>query len=69
MGLCGGKEANALERPGQGILSVWGDPFQSETRTIMAVIKLGGIPHEFHAVDSFKGEQRNAEYLKVNPTG
>lgn len=56
MGLCGGKEQGALERPGQGILTVWGDPFQSETRTIMAVIKLGGIPHEFHPVDSFQGD-------------
>ena len=59
MGLCGGKEqGNALEKPGAGILSVWGDPFQSETRTILNAIKLGGIKHEFHAVDSFQGENR-----------
>ena len=58
MGLCGGKDQNSLERPGKGILSVWGDPFQSETRTIIAAIKIGGIKYEFHPIDSFQGEQR-----------
>jgi glutathione S-transferase len=30
---------------------------------------MGGVPHEFHMVDSFKGEHKKEEYLKMNPTG
>lgn len=51
MGLCGGKESNTLERPGQGILTVYGDYFSPETRTLMTMIEMGQVPHNFHAVD------------------
>lgn len=69
MGLCGGKESGSLERPGQGILTVYGDFFSPETRTLMAMIQMGGIPHNFHPVDQFKGDHKKEEYLKLNPTG
>lgn len=51
MGLCGGKESNSLERPGQGILTVYGDYFSPETRTLMTIIKMGEVKHEFHELD------------------
>ena len=51
MGLCGGKESGSLERPNQGILTVYGDYFTSETRTLMNIIKLGDIKCEFTEVD------------------
>ena len=30
---------------------------------------MGGVTHEFHPVDQFKGEHKKEEYAKVNPTG
>ncbi len=51
MGLCGGKESNTLERPGSGILTVYGDHFSPETRTLIAMINIGDIKHEFHPLD------------------
>lgn len=51
MGLCGGKEGGSLERPGSGILTIYGDYFSPETRTLMALIQIGGVPHNFHPVD------------------
>lgn len=69
MGLCGGKESNSLERPGQGILTVYGDYFTGETRTLMTMIALGQVPHLFVAVDQFKADHRRDDYLKLNPTG
>jgi len=51
MGLCGGKENGALERPNQGILTVYGDYFSPETRTLMALIRMGDVKHEFTELD------------------
>jgi hypothetical protein len=47
MGLCGGKESNnaTLDKPAQSILTVWGDFFSPETRTIMIMVKMGTINH------------------------
>ena len=69
MGLCGGKESGSLERPNQGILTVYGDYFTSETRTLMNIIKLGDVKCEFTEVDLFKGDHKKEQYLKLNPTG
>jgi len=44
MGCSGGKE-NTLERPGGGKLTVWGDHFNSDTRTILAILYIAGIAH------------------------
>ena len=30
---------------------------------------MGGVPHEYHPVDQFKGDHKKEEYLKINPTG
>ena len=38
MGVCGSKDNSALDRPGQGGLTVWGDYFSAETRTIMVML-------------------------------
>jgi hypothetical protein len=59
MGLCGSKDGGgSLEKPGQGILTVYGDLFSSETRTLMLMIHMGGVNHNFHPVDQFKGEHK-----------
>lgn len=69
MGGCGSKDNTTLERPGQGILTFWGDPFSPETRTVQALLALGQIKHEFHSVDAFKGEHKQEAYTKINPLG
>ena len=59
-----------MERPGLQILTVWGDPFQPETRTIMCMIKMAGeLNHEFHQLDQFQGDHKKEDYLKINPMG
>ena len=69
MGGCGSKDNNTLERPGQGVLTIWGDYFTPETRTIVAILQMCSIKFEFHSVDQFKGEHKKEEYLAMNPTG
>ena len=51
MGLCQAKPSDTLDRPGSSILTVWGDFFQPETRTLMIMIQIAGINHEFREVD------------------
>eukprot|EP00347_Sterkiella_histriomuscorum_P024508 403330868 len=69
MGQICGSANNTLEKPGSGILTVYGDHFSPETRTIMCMIEMGQVPHQFHAVDQFKGDHKREEYIKLNPTG
>ena len=47
---CGGSK-DTLERPGQGKLTVWGDYFNSDTRTIIAILDYAGVPHNFVEID------------------
>ena len=67
MGCSGGKET--LDRPGAGKLTVWGDFFNADTRTILSLLYIAGVPHQFEEVDYFKGEHQKEPYLSVNPTG
>ncbi len=49
---------------------MWGDFFSPETRTILAMIKMGQTKDfEFKEVDQFKGAHKSADYLATNPTG
>ena len=67
-----------LERPASNLLTIWGDHFSADTRTILSAIKVanasfGGrdpVPYSFHCVDQFQAvEPTREELLKVNPTG
>ena len=49
-------------------MKVWGDYFSSETRTILAILDYCGIMYQFNEVDTFLGEHKEDEYMKVNPT-
>lgn len=60
---CGASQSNVAERPGQGKLTVWGDYFNSETRTIIAILNIAGVPFTIQEVDLFKGEHKQASYL------
>jgi hypothetical protein len=68
MGCNGGKE-NTLDRPGGGKLVVWGDTFNSDTRTLLSILEISGVPFEFKEIDTFKEEQKKPEYLIHNPAG
>ena len=44
-------------------LRVYGNHFNSDTRTILTLLDISGIKYEFEEVDIFKGEHREEEYL------
>lgn len=48
---CGGSKENTLDRPGSGKLTVWGDYFNSDTRTILAIVNIAGVPHQLEEID------------------
>lgn len=44
-------------------LRVYGNHFNSDTRTILTLLDISGIKYEFEEVDIFKGEHQEPEYL------
>ena len=50
-------------------LKVYGNYFNSDTRTILTLLDISGITYEFEEVDIFKGEPHEPEYLEKNPLG
>ena len=50
---CSGSKENTLDRPGaaSGKLTVWGDYFNSDTRTILSILTVAVIPHVLEEVD------------------
>lgn len=51
---CSGSKENTLDRPGlagSGKLTVWGDYFNSETRTVLAILQIAGVPHSLEEID------------------
>ncbi len=67
MGCSNGKET--LERPGSNTLTVYGNYFNAETRTIIACLQIAGIPFELEEVDHIRGDNLKEAYLKENPIG
>jgi len=70
MGCSGSKET--LDRPGgagSGKLTIWGDYFNPETRTILITLKMAGVPHAVEEVDQFRGDLKKESYLAMNPSG
>lgn len=66
---CSNAKENTLERPGSGKLTVWGDYFNADTRTILAILYMAGVPHAMEEVDQFKGDHKKESYLAQNPSG
>ena len=50
-------------------IQVYGHYFNSDTRTIMALLEISGVEHEFNEVDIFTGEHQDIMYLAKNPSG
>lgn len=71
MGLCCAAPATADNSsiPGTRFLTIHGDFFSPETRTITSALKISGVKFELVNVDQFKGEHKKEPYLDMNPTG
>ena len=50
---CSAAKENTLDRPGAAgsKLTVWGDHFNSDTRTILSILTVAGVPHNLEEVD------------------
>lgn len=53
---------------GSGITLYWNVGSQP-SRAVKALLQIGNVPHNAISIDIMKGEQKQEEYLKVNPRG
>ena len=61
---CGNSSPGPIERlPGSGRLTVYGDYFNTETRTLLGILKVSGVPHHFEKVSMIQEEHRKPSYL------
>ncbi len=65
MGCC----SSAPVPKGHGQLTIWGDFFTPETRTIKNMVAICGVPHNLNVVSTISGENKADKYLTINPTG
>ena len=63
---CGG--STTVDRTGGG-LNIYGDFFNPDTRTILAVVDIAGVSYNFNLVDHLAKENTKEPYTSVNPTG
>ena len=81
MGCCGAANKNEAEptvamqslkngsKTNQADIKIWGDYFQSETRTICAALDFCGVHYNFDEINTLIGEHREESYLEINPVG
>ena len=84
MGICGNNESNPEEGGKGGPISapkvaeklvvaeklrVFGHHFNTDTRTVLTLLKISGISYTFNEVDVFQGKHKEIEFLRQNPTG
>jgi len=48
---------------------VYGNHFNSDTRTVLTLLLISGIDFDFEEVDIFLGEHKEVSYLTKNPCG
>ncbi len=51
------------------MLQIYGSPLSSPVNKVRYVANYLNIPYEYHNLDLSAGEQRTAEFLKINPLG
>ena len=61
MGCSGAKPA--IERPTSSRLTVWGDYFNSETRTLLAILNICKVQYTFTKVNTLNEEHRQPSYM------
>ena len=75
MGCCGSSDVPVITEQRPMTLArvqeftVYGDYFDSDTRTILTLLNLVEQKHKFQEVDQFQGHQTKADFLSVNPIG
>lgn len=76
MGCCGSEPSPVMEqRPTnmtlgiKGGLTIYGDYFDSDTRTIVTLLNIVDQNFKFNEIDIFQGQQAKADFLSVNPLG
>lgn len=62
--MAGGSSANKNAE-----LKIWGDYFQTETRTICAALDFCGVHYNLVEINTLIGEHREESYLEINPVG
>lgn len=65
---CGGSKPQAAPSFNQK-LTVYGDHFNSDTRTLLGILKVSKVSHVFERVNTFEREQTQPAYLQLNPSG
>jgi len=60
---CSGTKPTTLERPQSSRLTVWGDYFNSDTRTLLAILNIAGVPYVFEKVNMLNEEHKKDSYL------
>ena len=68
MGCGGSKDQHSSERLSSR-LTVYGDYFNSDTRTLLGILKISQVAHSFQEVKMLKEEHRQPSYLAQNPSG
>jgi len=51
------------DRPGSGIITLWGDYFTPETRTLVNMLDLCGVIYKFERVDTLNLENKKDSYV------
>ena len=59
----------SIEKPGEGLITVYGDYFSPETRTILAILDISGLKYMLKHIDQFQKQHQHPDYLRINPTG
>ena len=65
MGCSGSKGAGGetLDRPGGSKLTVWGDHFNSDTRTILGILNVAKVSYNLEQVNTLQEEHKKDSYL------
>ena len=50
-------------------LTVYGDSFDPDTRTILVLLRIAGTEFKFKEIDRFQNQHKHNDYLIVNPLG
>ena len=65
---CGGSHPVPPPGAGTGTLTIYGDYFSSDTRTLLCLVYIAGVPHQFNEIDTFQGDHKKDSYTLINPT-
>jgi len=69
MGCGGSKDNNLGAARFSSRLTVYGDHFNSDTRTLLGILKISRVSHAFEKVNMLNEEHRKEAYLAQNPSG